>query len=193
MNIVHGVGINDLPKGSCSVIVDGKSKIPQFYNKWQSMIYRCYSKKMLDKRPTYTGCTVCDEWKFLSNFKRWLESHPIERQSWDIDKDILFPDNKIYSPETCILVPSWVNLFVRTREAARGDYLIGASYDKRSKKFRSHVNVGKGEMLHLGYFNDEMSAHLAWKTAKRNLVISKKKELDEIDPRLYAALLQRYN
>jgi len=39
----------------------------------------------------------------------------MERQDWEgkhLDKDILIPGNKIYSPDRCIFVSSLINLLI---------------------------------------------------------------------------------
>lgn len=193
MKLVYGVGVNDLPKGSCSEMVNGKQIIYPFYRKWTSMLNRCYNPKYHQTHPTYIGCSVCEEWKTLSKFKEWFDQQPLERQSWQLDKDLLFPNNKIYSPDTCILVPNWLNLFVTESDAARGEHMIGVDWNKRDKKFRALINDGHGKQKHLGYFTDELSAHLAWKKAKLQMVHDMKDELDKIDTRIYPALIKRYS
>lgn len=193
MKLVYGVGSNDMPKGSCSKMVDGKQVKHNFYKKWLSMLKRCYSPKYQQKNPTYIGCTVCEEWKSLSKFKEWLDQQPLERHSWHLDKDLLFTYNKLYSPETCILVPQWLNKFVIERGADRGEYMLGAMWDKYASKFKSQISDGTGKHRHLGLFTDELSAHLAWKSAKLNLVEEMKSNLDAVDERIYPALLKRYS
>lgn len=193
MKLVYGVGINDLPRGSCSVRVHGKVILHSFYKKWSSALQRCYSPKLHQRHPTYIGCSVCEDWQSLSRFKEWFDQHPVERHYWNLDKDLLFPDNKVYSPETCILVPQWLNLFVTERDSARGDHYIGAYLHKPSNRFISQVSDGSGNSKHLGYFTDELSAHLAWKAAKLQIVHDMKTDLDGIDIRVYPALVKRYS
>lgn len=193
MKLVYGVGINDMPKGSCSETVYGKSVLHLFYIKWRNMLIRCYSAKFHKTNPAYIGCSVCEEWKTLSKFKEWLDRQPLERHSWSLDKDLLFTENHIYSPETCILVPSWLNNFVIERGASRGKYMIGVYWNKQVKKFQSSVKDGTGRPKHLGLFTDELSAHLAWKAAKLQIVHDRKDELNQIDHRLYDALVKRYS
>lgn len=192
MKLVYGVGINDLPRGSCSGMVNGKKVMHPFYEKWKHMLERCYSPKCHQKHPTYIGCSVCEEWKILSKFKEWFDQQPLDRHSWQLDKDLLFQDNKVYSPETCILAPQWLNKFTTDCGSARGEYMIGSHWYKRYKKFRAQINDGCGNLKHLGYFTHELEAHLAWKSAKLQIVQGMKDKLDDIDTRVYPALIQRY-
>ena len=76
------------------------------------MLSRCYSNKQQKRQSSYKGCTVCSEWLNFKNFSDWYESHfyQIEGQKMCVDKDILFKGNKIYSPQTCCIVPNEINV-----------------------------------------------------------------------------------
>jgi hypothetical protein len=193
MKLVQGVGINDMPRGSTTYIGEnGKQAQHGFYRKWINMISRCYDTKYHHKQPTYIGCSVCEEWKTLSKFKEWFDQQPLERQSWCLDKDLLITGNKVYSPETCILVPHWLNNFITENCAARGQYMLGVCWNKRAGKFQARLRVD-GNVKTVGYFTDELSAHIAWKTAKLQTVHDMKDELNQIDHRLYEVLVKRYS
>lgn len=84
----------------------------QSYNIWRAMLKRCYDKKNHIQHPCYKKCTVCDEWLCYKNFKEWYKSHKyylLNGEKLHIDKDILVKYNTIYSPNTCILVPTSIN------------------------------------------------------------------------------------
>ena len=98
--------------------VDCKSEA---YIKWHDMMNRCYNEKFLERNLQYRGCTGCEEWYNFCNFKVWYESHKYGDEVLDLDKDILFKGNTVYSPETCCLVPHEINtLFVNCKKN-RGD------------------------------------------------------------------------
>lgn len=42
-----------------------------------------------------------------------------------LDKDFLVEGNKVYSPSTCVFLPSKLNTFIITRGNARGQYPLG--------------------------------------------------------------------
>ena len=49
-------------------------------------------------------------------------------------------------------------------EAARGEWLIGVHWDKRSEKFQAQCgNPFTKKLEYLGYFTCEVEAHQAWK------------------------------
>ena len=78
------------------------------YGVWKLMLERCYGNR--DRHPNYLGCSVCEEWHNYQNFAEWyLNNHPNDGRSYDVDKDLLFHGNKIYSPETCLIMPHQEN------------------------------------------------------------------------------------
>ena len=193
--LVYGVGVNDADYViGTSIKVNSKWKTDwtcPFYTVWTSMLKRCYSEKELIRYPTYKGCGVCDEWLTFSNFKAWMET-----QDWEgnqLDKDLLKVGNKVYCPEYCIFVEGTVNNFVVDSGASRGKYMIGVSWHKQNNKFRSYCHnpfTRKGE--HLGLFDTELEAHLAWKSRKHQLACQLADSEYCNDPRLAEALRTRY-
>ena len=99
--LTYGVGINDA-NYQVQPRIKGIKYMCPFYQKWQSMLNRAYNKKYIARQPTYIGISVCYKWLTFSNFKRWME-----KQDWvgkALDKDIIYPNNKEYSPKTCYFV-----------------------------------------------------------------------------------------
>lgn len=157
---MYGVGINDADyEVKKSKKMNGKWKIVwmcPYYDRWTSMLSRCYSKKLQETHPTYKGCSVCDEWLRFSNFKKWMEE-----QNWEgrqLDKDFLFENNKVYSPSTCLFIPNKLNSFIITSGKARGEYPLGVHYMKKardminehSNPYQSQVSDQKGKIIYLG-------------------------------------------
>ena len=157
---VYGVGINDVPGSSQTL----------YCRKWYNMLIRCYDPNYHASHPTYVDCNVDPQWHHLSDFKYWYEDHDRNVDDFHLDKDIIYPHNKTYSPDTCLLVPRELNNFFLKRDGLRGNYLIGASFNKWHKKFESRVsdNVSKRK-LHLGFFKTEQEAHKTWLNKKREL------------------------
>lgn len=83
------------------------------YRVWVDVIKRGFCDKFKNKRPTYKDVTVCEEWHNFQNFAEWFRKNYTE--GWELDKDIICSDCKIYSPETCCFVPHEINmLFIKT-------------------------------------------------------------------------------
>lgn len=189
---IYGVGINDADyEISRYEFVGSKRKriwVCHFYRKWQDMLKRCYSEKYQEKYPTYKGCSVCQEWLIFSNFKAWMEKQDYEGKQ--LDKDILFPGNKVYNPETCVFVDQRVNSFLIETSAARGEYPIGVSWHKSCNKFKASCGDGSGKSKHLGHFSTELEAHKAWLDFKLKLAYQLAAE--QTDLRIAKALIERY-
>ena len=160
--LVHGVGINDTRYTVCFKI-NGKALLCPYYDRWQKMLSRCYNPKELKRHPTYKDCTVVEEWKLFSNFKKWM----IE-QDWkgkQLDKDILVPGNKVYGPDTCCFVSHALNLLLTDCRASRGKYPQGVC--KHKGRFVSRISVD-GERKNLGYFDTPEKAADIYNLAKAN-------------------------
>lgn len=165
--LVAGIGLND-SNYLVSTGKNGKQKRCYFYSVWKSMLERCYDKKYQARFASYDGCTVCKEWLTFSNFKRWMES-----QDWkgkQLDKDILFKGNKVYSPSKCVFVDGALNSFITEKKSNNIGLPIGVSFHKGNNSFiarRSNPILGRRD--NLGYFNCSKKAHKAWLNRKHEL------------------------
>ena len=197
--LVCGVGVNDLgyrTEVREYVTENGGKRIRKlvfkcpYYEAWKSMLTRCYNKKYLESYPTYIGTSVCSEWVYASTFKKWME-----QQDWDgkcLDKDIVVPRSKLYSPQTCAFVLPATNLFVTARDASRGEYPIGVSLYKQTGKYNARCNNPFTEKTeHLGLFSTPEDAHEAWR--KRKHEIAQLVAATESDPRIVEALKKKYS
>jgi hypothetical protein len=197
--LVYGVGVNDLGYRVHvreDVTEDGGKRIQKtvfrckYYTAWRSMIERCYSKKSLESYPTYIGTSVCSEWLYATAFKKWME-----QQDWGskcLDKDIIVPGSKLYSPDTCAFVLNETNSFVVARDACRGDYPIGVHLCKPTGKYHAKCkNPFTRKDEHLGYFSTPEEAHEAWRKCKHEL--AQLVAVKESDPRVVEALKKRYS
>jgi hypothetical protein len=153
------------------------------------MIERCYSEKEKLKFPSYENVSVCEEWHNFSNYTKWYEENynPEYMQSWHLDKDILVKGNKIYSPETCRLVPPAINGLFLKKNLNRGNCPIGVSFNIKDNKYRACIM--KDKRITLGRFKTPEEAFQAYKTAKEQYikeVADKWKDL--IDIKVYEAM-----
>ena len=103
------------------------------YQRWNNILQRCYNPNSVNYQ-NYgdKGVTVTPEWYNFSNFKKWFldNVYDIGNEILVVDKDILVPNNKIYSADTCLLVPiSFNSTFAGLNE-----------YSRKSKK----KSTGKG-------------------------------------------------
>lgn len=177
---VYGVGINDMTT-PVKEKVNGVIKSKKFYSVWMGILTRSYCPKFKTRNPSYAGVEVCDEWKFLSNFKIWFDYN--YKDGYDLDKDIIVGGNKIYSPSTCIFIPHEINTFILESNRKRGDCMIGVCKQKTKSgniKFVAQI-ADSGRSHYVGQFDTEIEAHVAWKKAKLeklNILIDKYPDMD---------------
>lgn len=175
---VFGVGVRD---------VETPARTCPYYRLWQNMLRRCYSAAWHLRYPTYVGCSVVPEWHHLSAFMAW-----VQQQDWQgkqLDKDLLVPGNKVYSPDTCVFISKQVNLFLIDRARCRR-YGLGVVYHTQIGKYAAQCNQLGGGRGHLGYFDTPEEAHEAWRTEKHRLALLLADQ--QTDPRVAAALRARY-
>lgn len=165
--LIHGVG--SYKKGKYSAYINGK--MTPHYSAWRSMLSRCYCEKERLRRPTYRDCRVCEEWLVFQKFAYWYDKNVNKKtENPHLDKDLKVFGNKIYSPEMCLIVDRKVNLFITDSKALRGNMMIGASWHKSNNRIQSHCkNPVTGKKEHLGYFDKEIEAHMAWRKRKSEL------------------------
>lgn len=187
--LIQGVGVND---ADYSIAKTENSKIVwrcPYYRTWTNMLDRAYSDKYKQRQPTYRDVTVCEEWHSFMRFRAWMVEQDWEGK--ELDKDILFQGNKVYSPDTCVFVDKAVNLFLTDCAASRGEWPLGVCWHERGKKFMSRCcNPFTNEPEYLGLFHCQNQAHLAWKARKHELAC----RLADIqtDERVAEALRIRY-
>ncbi len=139
----------------------------KLYNSWKSIFIRCYSPSFHIKRPTYIGCTVSEEWHTLSNYKVWFDENYVD--GWQLDKDLLFPRNKIYSAETCLFLPLALNSLFTLRHNDRGELPLGVHYHTANKCYRAGCKNRNGKRLEKE-FRNPTDAHF-WYLEKKITVI----------------------
>ena len=165
--LVHGVGINDV-----NYIISKRENLKHvlcpFYTVWSHMLKRCYCKPYHIKYPTYNECTVSKEWLVFSVFKEWMI-----RQDWrgkELDKDIIKPGNKHYSPGTCAFINGHVNRLLGNHAAKRGNYSQGVYLRKDTNKFSASCHV-HGKQKPLGCYFTEQEASEVYKKAKHKEIL----------------------
>lgn len=165
-------------------------KMTKEYRLWNNMINRCYNEVTRQKHLSYVDCYVSDEWKYLSKFKDWCHKQiGFDEEGWQLDKDILSKDNKVYSEDTCCFVPPEINCAVTNNKSVRGQFPQGVTYNCIKTRYRARIQrSNKWESL--GTYDTPEEAFYAYKPVKEAYI----KELankwkDKIDPRVYEALM----
>lgn len=142
------------------------------YEAWHSMLCRSFDEKYKIKEPTYQGVTCCKEWLLFENFYEWIHSQEnfdkwLNGKQWALDKDILVKGNKIYSPETCCLVPQNVNQLFFKR--ATSTHPTGVH--NNTQGFQAQCgNPFTGKYEPLGTYKTIEEASYAYKTYKEDII-----------------------
>lgn len=157
---LHGVGF--LGEGMFKTSVN-KLLTPE-YKYWSDMLMRCYYKTSLMKNPSYINCIVCDEWHNFQIFSDWITKHESFGLGYELDKDLLLKGNKLYSPDTCSLIPKEVNMAINGAYLSKGKCKQGVTLRKNGK-FQAQISYF-GESKYLGCFETEEEAYNAYKESK---------------------------
>lgn len=144
------------------------------YISWCNMLKRCFDEELKNTYKTYENVTCCEEWLLFENFYEWLHSQEnfdkwLSGYRWDIDKDILIKGNKIYSPETCCLVPNRVNKLFVKQDRKRGLLPIGIVKTKCGfQVFCQNPFTNKQEPL--GTYTNSVKAFCVYKIHKEDFI-----------------------
>lgn len=172
---------------------DGNKKTKE-YVEWNAMVQRCYNPYRINRDLTYKDCIVDDYFLCFQNYAKWREQnyYEIPNEIMSLDKDILYKGNKIYSPNTCIFVPSRINSLLIKADGIRGDLPIGVSYHKGHNKYSARcriINGNKKQSKFLGYYSNPQEAFYSYKTFKENYIKQVADEYKTLIPsQLYEAL-----
>ena len=157
-------------------------KYTKEYSAWSSMLFRCYIDK--EGQPTYYNkCIVCDEWLNFQTFCDWYSKNLYYvDERIHIDKDILYPGNNIYSPDTCLLVPQRINMLLFNKPNKRG---LPNGISKTKYGYSATYNTTR-----LGSFQTLDEAFSYYAKAKEKKIQEVAEEYKNIIPKkVYNALL----
>lgn len=189
---IYGVGIVG---DKYPTKVNGKAT--KEYQTWQGMLFRVISEKFFENYPTYKDVDIDKKWLYYPNFYEWLHEQGnftnwLKMTQGCLDKDILFKGNKIYSPETCCLVPNCVNTLFVKKDANRGDLPIGVTRNhKRYMSLCSNPLTGNNHE-YLGTYDTPKEAFYEYKKYKENiikLVAEREYQCDNITNKCYKVMV----
>jgi hypothetical protein len=163
--LIYGVGCNSGGKHKASK----NNKVTKAYHAWYDMIGRCYCPKLQSKNPSYKGCSVTTDWHDFQDFAEWYYGHEYSDMGYDLDKDLLYPKNKIYSPTTCCFAPKALNVLLIDRKSTRGEYPQGIYFSKDRGKYQAQISIN-GKQKNLGRFDCQHEAYRTYKIAKEAYV-----------------------
>ena len=158
------------------------------YGIWNNMLARNYDPYVQSKQPAYIGCSVCDEWLCFQNFADWYMNHQSYGLGYNLDKDLLGRDNRVYSPETCTMLPPELNVMISGSTASKNGMPLGVG--KIDKGYTARLNKGKEGREYLGYYKTAEEAHRVYVEAKERYVKNKALEwANRIEWKAFVALM----
>lgn len=189
---ICGIGYVGVGEWKPSYIDDKGNVTPtKEYDAWRSMLRRCYAN--LENNKSYIGCSVCEEWHNFQNFAKWYDEnyYEVDYEVMQVDKDILKKNNKIYSPDTCIIAPNIINTLFVKNSNHRGKHPIGV-YTHSNGKYIAQCSVKElGRQKFLGDFDNEYNAFIAYKKFKEQHIKNIANEFkDKIPLKLYEAMFK---
>lgn len=158
------------------------------YIVWHNLLQRTLNNNRKQNLPTYEDCKLCDEWKDYATFKEWYYN-PINgyKEGYQLDKDLLVPGNKTYSPDTCCFLPKYINIFFRERIKTDG---LPKGVKRNGNKYQARF-MKKGKLfLFKGETPEE--AFTKYKEAKEQYIKEMASEYysrGEITEKVYNALM----
>ena len=135
------------------------------YRIWVGILDRVFDGKL----KSYDKVSISDEWLSYENFEIWYNKniYNIGNEKMCIDKDILSNENKIYSEDTCIIIPERINNMLidfYNKET-------GLTYRDRVKKYEVSCRDFDGKKKYLGYYENKDDAILVYRKFKINTII----------------------
>jgi hypothetical protein len=94
-------------------------------------------------------------------------------QDWQgkaLDKDIISPGNKVYSPDNCCFISGALNSLLNGYDRGRGNYPKGVSWHIGSESFEAYVSY-KGKRIRLGYYSSPKEASKIYIKAKIDIIL----------------------
>ena len=152
---------------------------------WCGMIDRVYNEEKRSKYETYSDCIICDEWQNYQIFREWYdkEFYQVGTERMHIDKDILYKNNRVYSPQTCLLVPQRINMLFMHKPNKYN--LPNGIKPTCGGKYEARYNH-----KYLGVFNTVEEAAIAHDKEKKKAVIEIANEYKyKIPDKVYQALI----
>lgn len=157
----------------------GGKSLTKEYCVWFGMLSRCYNGKT--DNPTYKDVEVCSEWLNFQIFATWFEIN--YREGFALDKDIICPDCRTYSPQTCVFVPQEINSMFTSAGKTKRDLPVGIYYLRGRYQVSTPNHDGS---TYVGFYKSLEEARIVNKDCKEKYM-KKMAEIWEgrVDSRVY--------
>ena len=133
---------------------------------WGNINSRCKAPYWR-KYPTYIGTE--NRFSCFESFADWCNAQygytnrDRSGRYWSLDKDLRVLGNRVYSEDTCLFAPNWVNTLMLGCSSVRGEFPIGVNLHKSGKYI---ARCGD----YLGLYETPHQAHKAWQERKLDIL-----------------------
>ncbi|MGZ8888088.1 MAG: hypothetical protein ACXW1D_00865 [Halobacteriota archaeon] len=143
---VAGVGYRGIGKFS-------QTNYPLARAKWGDMLHRVYNPTRHGwENYGGRGVQVDACWHNFQNFAEWIVGQRnYGKSGYELDKDILMPERKLYSVDTCCLVPREINTAVMHSGLNNGLPLGVSRTYNHNKPFRARMHK-EGVIVNIGVY-----------------------------------------
>lgn len=164
---------------------------------WENIRNRCEYLPIKDevRFGKYSDVDSCKEWKDFQSFAQWfdgVEQSGYYSEGWQLDKDLLLKNNKIYSPEFCVFLPEEVNKALNTKSRQRGKLPLGMCYrSNRSGRIIIKFTCKYPEFTMYAEISESqiVEGFALYKAAREKYIhYLAEKYKSNLDPRAYQAL-----
>lgn len=139
---------------------------------WHDMLERCYANRNYGRFIYYRDVKVDPVWFNYQIFADWYVNQISEFKDvdfkWHIDKDLKFPGNRFYSPNTCYVLPSAINTLLGKCEPKSSDLPIGVT--KVRHRYHAHCAVRNKSHRYIGSYKTVAEAQIAYWLAKFEVI-----------------------
>lgn len=152
----------------------GKEDHLKIYKTWSHMLERhTIEGQMKDKNKSYVNSSICNEWYNYQNFALWYDNYisslnPLYYNDYQLDKDILQWNQpyKIYSPNTCCIVPKEINICLDGIYTPNKTLPTGVNL-RSNGKYSASIRIN-GKLHYIGFYNTPEEAFLSYINAKKD-------------------------
>lgn len=160
------VGVGYYGVGKFSAKVSGVHT--KEYADWISMLKRCYKSE--EAKKSYKDKSVTKEWHNFQIFAEWAVTQMnFGREGWDLDKDLIVKNNKVYGPETCAYLPREVNSFIKRRNFNGLPLGVDIAYNYDGSPYYRTQAREDSKNICLGRFYSVEEAFMSYKIHKEEL------------------------
>jgi hypothetical protein len=146
------------------------------YRRWSGMINRCYDTRYVERNGSsyFNECSVHEDWHNYQNFAKWFFSYENMPENFKyehrLDKDLRVKDNRVYSADTCCLIPNKLNTVLAYNKSRDGLPAGVTRTSKRNSIYRVRCSDVNGNTKDLGRFRDVDVAFAAYSEFKKTTI-----------------------